>query len=51
MRKWIVVLAIIFLAAAGSYLYLFREHRDIKNEKPELIITSALIISEFIQET
>jgi len=50
MRKWIVVLAIIFLAAAGSYLYLFREHRDIKNEKPELIITSALIISEFIQE-
>ena len=50
MRKWIVVLAIIFLAATGSYLYLFREHRDIKNEKPELIITSALIISEFIQE-
>ena len=50
MRKWIVVLAIICLAAAGSYLYLFREHRDIKNEKPELIITSALIISEFIQE-
>jgi len=47
-RKWIIALAFILLAYAG-YKYIYQDHRDIQKEEAKFVISSDVIINEFLQ--
>lgn len=49
-RKWIILLILLILAFAG-YKYLYQDHRDIKTEEAEFVISSNEIAYEFSQKT
>jgi len=46
MRKWVVIV-IILIVAFLSYNYIYQDHRDIKREKSEYVLTSIDISNEF----
>ena len=46
MRKW-VVMVIILIVAFLSYNYIYQDHRDIKREQSEYVLTSIDISNEF----
>ncbi len=47
MRKWIVILIIIIIAAIIGYNYIYQDHRSIENESAEFVISSAEIANLF----
>ena len=47
-RKLIVLLVLILLAFAG-YKYLYQDHRDIKKEQAEFVVSTSSITKEFFQ--
>lgn len=50
MKKWIIVIIVLVLIGIGGYNYLYQDHRDIKTEAPEFVITSEDISKEFIND-
>ena len=46
MRKWIVLITLIFLAVL-AYNFIYQNHRDIESEKAEFVLTSIDISNEF----
>ena len=47
MRKWIVILIIIIIAAIIGYNYIYQDHRTIENESAEFVMSSAEIANLF----
>jgi len=47
MRKWIIILIILIIAAIIGYNYIYQDHRNIENEKAEFVISSNEIESQF----
>ena len=48
MKKWIIIIIAFALIAIAGYNYLYQDHRDIKTEAPEFVVTSEDISQEFI---
>jgi len=51
MRKWIVIIIILIIAAIIGYNYIYQDHRDIESEKAEFSITSDEIGIKFSENT
>ena len=51
MRKWIIILIVLIIAAIIGYNYIYQDHRDIENEIAEFEITSNEIALRFIENT
>lgn len=47
MRKWIITAVILVIAIIIGYNYLYQDHRDIKTENPDFVITSESLTSQF----
>ncbi len=47
MRKWIIILIILIIAAIIGYNYIYQDHRDIENESVEFSISSTEIANLF----
>lgn len=47
MRKWIIILIILIIAAVIGYNYIYQDHRDIESEKAEYSMTSDEITIKF----
>jgi tRNA_anti-like len=50
-RKWLFLLIILLLLALVGYKYIYQEHRDIKNEHAEFVVSSITISNEFSQNS
>jgi len=46
MRKWIILLILVVIGII-AYNYIFHEHRDIKSEPVEFVLTSTDLANEF----
>ena len=46
MRKWIILL-MLFAMVVIAYNYVYKNHRDINDEKPEYVVISLDLINEF----
>jgi len=46
MRKWIILI-VLFVVVIIAYNYIYKDHRDINDEKPEFVIRSIDLINEF----
>ncbi|WP_400076052.1 OB-fold protein [Winogradskyella sp. R77965] len=51
MRKWIIILVIIIIAAIFGYNYIYQDHRDIEKETAEFSITSSEIAARFSENS
>lgn len=51
MRKWIIILAIIIIAAVIGYNYIYQDHRDIESEQAEFMISSSEINQLFSENS
>ena len=49
MRKWIIILIILIIAAIVGYNYIYQDHRDIENENAEFVMSSSEIASQFLE--
>lgn len=47
MKKWIIFAVVLLISGALLYNYVYKEHRDIRNEKPSFVVTSGDLIHEF----
>lgn len=47
MRKYFIFLILIILIIVG-YNYVYKEHRDIKSEKPEFTLSADVLINSFL---
>lgn len=47
MRKWTIVIVLLLLLGYLGYNYIYQDHRDIKNEKPEFTLSTQDIAKEF----
>lgn len=47
MKKWIIIIVILVVAAFFGYNYIYQDHRTIENESAEFTITSLVIEREF----
>ena len=47
MRKWIVILIIVIIAAIIGYNYIYQDHRSIENESAEFTMSSTEIANLF----
>lgn len=47
MRKWIIILLALIIAAFVGYNYIYQDHRAIENESAEFVMTSKVIGNEF----
>ncbi len=45
--KWFFALVIILISLVMGYNYIYQDHRNIEIEKPEFVLTSEALISEF----
>ncbi len=43
MRKWIIILVIVIVAAIFGYNYVYQDHRDIESERAEFTMSSSEI--------
>lgn len=50
MKKWIVILIVLIIAAFIGYNYIYQDHRDIENEAAEFVMPSAEIALQFSQD-
>ncbi|WP_299106034.1 hypothetical protein [uncultured Winogradskyella sp.] len=50
MRKWIIIVLGLIIAAIVSYNYIYQDHRTIENETTEFVMTSQEIKSQFSKE-
>lgn len=46
MKKWIIILAILFIAFL-VYKYIYKEHRNIQNERSEFVLNAKTLVDEF----
>ncbi len=46
MKKWIIILAILFIAFL-VYKYIYKEHRNIHNERSEFVLNAKTLVDEF----
>lgn len=46
-KYWFFISAIVIIAAALAYNYVYQDHRDIKSEQPDFTITSTSIFEAF----
>jgi hypothetical protein len=51
MRKWIVILIIIIIAAVFGYNYIYQDHRSIENERVAFVVSSQEIAIQFFEDT
>lgn len=50
MRKWIVILSLLIIAAVIGYNYIYQDHRDIGNEVAEFTMRSNEITNLFSED-
>lgn len=50
MRKWIVILSLLIIAAVIGYNYIYQDHRDIGNEVAEFTMSSNDITNLFSED-
>ena len=51
MRKWIIILVIIIIAAIFGYNYIYQDHRDIEKETAEFSMTSSEVATKFSENS
>lgn len=49
-HKWIILLIFLLLVFVG-YKYIYQDHRDIQKEEAEFVVSSDVIINEFLQNS
>lgn len=50
MRKKLIILSVIIVAAIISYNYIYQDHRDIESESAEFVISTAEISNQFSED-
>ncbi|MBC3845596.1 hypothetical protein H8K90_04345 [Winogradskyella echinorum] len=50
MRKKLIILSAIIVAAIISYNYIYQDHRDIESESAEFVISTAEISNQFSED-
>lgn len=51
MKKYIVILLVLFLIAFSFYRYTYKNHRDIKTEAADFVLTSKDLRNQFLRGT
>ena len=51
MRKWIIIIITLLLIGYLGYNYLYQDHRNIENEKPEFSLSAQDIAKEFLESS
>lgn len=49
MRKWIIIMVVLIIAAIIGYNYIYQDHRTIENEKVEFFVSSQEIVNQFVE--